>query len=50
MVTDIATINAAGDMLPLYIIYKGRSHVMEWYAAVKVDEDRAVWFAYSPKG
>ena len=50
MVTDIETVSAAGHVLPPYIIYKGRSHLMGWHAEVKGDEDAQVRFAYSPKG
>jgi len=39
IVTDIEIVSAAGHILPPYIIYKGRSHLMGWHAGVKGDED-----------
>jgi len=35
MVTNIETVSAAGHVLPPYIIYNGRSHLMRWYVGIK---------------
>ena len=50
LVTDIETVNAAGDILLPFIIFKGGIHRMGWYSGFVKEDDNDVKFAYSPKG
>lgn len=48
LVTVIETVSASGHVLPPFIIFKGKTHIAGWYAAVSRDDGAA--FAFSPRG